>query len=506
MRVAGESRPGEGGAPGAAAEGERVAGTTRISQAEGPRAGGRPGEFDLLLWIGADGVTLSGLGQGGKVTLTRDRGYSRVARFTPHTEADVQEMLGAIGVETLDDLFADVRPGYEGELDLPPALSEYEALREVSTLAKQNASGLPIFLGAGAYDRIVPSAIGAIISRGEFLTSYTPYQPEISQGTLQSIFEFQSMISELTGLEISNASVYDGANAVVEAALMTARLTKRDPKVAVSAGLNPRYREVMETYRVEVMDLPFEDGTTDFSDLPDDVSGVFVQSPNYLGVVEDVEAASQAAHDVDALCVAVCDPISLSVLEAPGNLGADVAVGEAQPLGMPLMFGGPYAGYMATKEEYVRQLPGRITGETIDQDGKLAYVLTLRGREQDIRRARANSNICTNQALTALAATVYTALMGPDGLREVAELSISKAHYLAGRLQASGFRLRYSEAPFLWEFAVELPDVVRANEALLEAGIVGGLDLGDGAMLVAVTEKRTRDELDAFVEVVSDAL
>ncbi|HET6659037.1 MAG TPA: aminomethyl-transferring glycine dehydrogenase subunit GcvPA [Rubrobacter sp.] len=428
-----------------------------------------------------------------------------MARFTPHTEADVQEMLGAVGVETLDDLFADVHPRYEGEIDLPPALSEYEALTEVDALAKENVSGLPIFLGAGAYDRIVPSAIGAIISRGEFLTSYTPYQPEISQGTLQSIFEFQSMISELTGLEISNASVYDGANAVVEAALMTARLTKKDPKVAVSAGLNPRYREVIETYRVEVVDLQFENGTTDFSNLPD-VSGVFVQSPNFFGVVEDIGAASEAAHGVDALCVAVCDPISLSVLEAPGNLGADVAVGEAQPLGMPLIFGGPYAGYMATREDFVRQLPGRITGETLDKDGKLAYVLTLRGREQDIRRARANSNICTNQALTALAATVYTALMGPEGLREVAELSISKAHYLAERLQASGFGLRFPDAPFLWEFAVELPDVQRANEALLEAGIVGGLDLGNGAMLVAVTEKRTREELDAFVEVVADAL
>jgi glycine dehydrogenase subunit 1 len=414
-------------------------------------------------------------------------------------------MLGAVGVETLDDLFADVHPRYEGEIDLPPALSEYEALTEVDALAKENVSGLPIFLGAGAYDRIVPSAIGAIISRGEFLTSYTPYQPEISQGTLQSIFEFQSMISELTGLEISNASVYDGANAVVEAALMTARLTKKDPKVAVSAGLNPRYREVIETYRVEVVDLQFENGTTDFSNLPD-VSGVFVQSPNFFGVVEDIGAASEAAHGVDALCVAVCDPISLSVLEAPGNLGADVAVGEAQPLGMPLIFGGPYAGYMATREDFVRQLPGRITGETIDKDGKLAYVLTLRGREQDIRRARANSNICTNQALTALAATVYTALMGPEGLREVAELSISKAHYLAERLQASGFGLRFPDAPFLWEFAVELPDVQRANETLLEAGIVGGLDLGNGAMLVAVTEKRTREELDAFVEVVAHAL
>jgi len=429
-----------------------------------------------------------------------------VARFTPHTEADIKEMLDAIGVDTLDDLFADVEPKYEGELDLAPALSEYEALREVDALAKENVWGFPIFLGAGAYDRIVPSAVGTIISRGEFLTSYTPYQPEISQGTLQSIFEFQSMISELTGLEISNASVYDGANAVVEAALMTARLTKRDPKVAVSAGLNPRYREVMETYGVEVVELPCEVGTTDFSGVPDDVSGVFVQSPNFFGAVEDVGAASEAAHDVEALCVAVCDPISLSVLEAPGNLGADVAVGEAQPLGMPLIFGGPYAGYMATKEEYVRQLPGRICGETVDEEGKLAYVLTLRGREQDIRRARANSNICTNQALTALAATVYTALMGPEGLRGVAELSISKAHYLAERLQASGFRLQYPDAPFLWEFAVELPDVARVNEALLGAGIVGGLDLGDGAMLVAVTEKRTKDELDAFVEVVSNAL
>ncbi len=213
-----------------------------------------------------------------------------MARFTPHTEADIQEMLDAIGVDTLDDLFADVEPRYKGELDLPPALSEYEALREVDALSKENVSGLPIFLGAGAYDRIVPSAVGAIISRGEFLTSYTPYQPEISQGTLQSIFEFQSMISELTGLEISNASVYDGANAVVEAALMTARLAKRDPKVAVSAGLNPRYREVIETYRVEVVDLPFENGTTDFSEVPDDVSGVFVQSPNFFGIVEDIQA------------------------------------------------------------------------------------------------------------------------------------------------------------------------------------------------------------------------
>jgi len=415
-------------------------------------------------------------------------------------------MLEAIGVDSIDDLFADVAPKFEGDLDLPPAASEYEALREVDAMARENVSGLPIFLGGGAYDRIVPSAIGAIISRGEFLTSYTPYQPEISQGTLQSIFEFQSMISELTGLEVSNASVYDGANAVAEAALMTARLTKRDPKVAVSRALNPRYREVMETYLVEVVELPFENGTTDFSDVPDDVSGVFVQSPNFFGIVEDIGAASEAAHGVDALSVAVCDPVSLSILEAPGNLGADVAVGETQPLGMPLLFGGPYAGYMATKEEFVRQLPGRIAGETVDQDGKLAYVLTLRGREQDIRRARANSNICTNQALTALAATVYTALMGPEGLREVAELSISKAHYLAERLQGAGLGLRYPDAPFLWEFAVELPDVARANQALLEAGIVGGLDLGDGAMLVAVTEKRTREELDAFVEVVANGL
>ena len=414
-------------------------------------------------------------------------------------------MLEAIGVDSLDDLFADVSPKLEGELDLQPALSEHEALADVHQAARENVAELPIFVGAGAYDRIVPSAISSITQRGEFLTSYTPYQPEISQGHLQVVFEFQSVISELTGLEVSNASVYDGSNAVAEAALMTARLTKRDPKVAVSEGLNPRYREVIETYGVEVVELPFEEGTTNYSDLPDNVSGVFVQSPNFYGIVEDVEAASNAAHGVDALAVAVCDPISLAVLESPGALGADVAVGEAQPLGMPLLFGGPYAGYMATHEKFVRQLPGRIAGETVDQDGRLAYVLTLRGREQDIRRAKANSNICTNQALTALAATVYAALMGPEGMREVAELSISKAHYLADRLQASGFRLRYPDAPFLWEFAVEMPDVARANEALLEAGIVGGLDLGDGAMLVAVTEKRTRQDLDAFVEVVSNA-
>ncbi len=431
-----------------------------------------------------------------------------MARFTPHTDEDIREMLEAIGADTLDGLFADVSPKFEGELDLPPALSEYEALSDVNRLAAKNVAGLPIFLGAGTYDRITPSSIGPIISRGEFLTSYTPYQPEISQGTLQAIFEFQSVISELTGLEISNASVYDGASAVAEAALMTARQTKRDPKVAVSAGLNTHYREVIETYRVEVVELSQHNGTTNFSEVPEDVCGVFVQSPNYFGIVEDVEAASEAAHAVGALAVAVCDPISLAVLEAPGNLGADVAVGEAQPLGMPMLFGGPYAGYMATRPEFVRQLPGRICGETVDEDGKLAYVLTLRAREQDIRRARANSNICTNQALTALSATVYSALMGPEGLREVAELSISKAHYLAERLQEVGFRLRYPEAPFLWEFAVEFGeagDVVRANEALLENGIVGGLDLGDGAMLVAVTEKRTKRELDAFVEVVANA-
>jgi glycine dehydrogenase subunit 1 len=431
-----------------------------------------------------------------------------VARFTPHTEADVDEMLEAIGVDALDDLFADVSPKFEGGLDLPPALSEYEALRDVEEAAKENVAGLPIFLGAGAYDRIVPSAIGAILSRGEFLTSYTPYQPEVSQGHLQAVFEFQSVISELTGLEISNASVYDGSNATAEAALMTARLTKRDPKIAVSGGLNPRYREVVETYGVEVVELPLDGGITDFAGVPDDVSGVFVQSPNFFGIVEDIEAASEAAHAVDALAVAVCDPTALAVLESPGALGADVAVGDVQPLGIPFLFGGPYAGYMATHERFVRQLPGRICGETVDKDGRLAYVLTLRGREQDIRRAKANSNICTNQALIALAATVYAALMGPQGLREVAELSTSKAHYLANKLDEAGFELRYPEAPFLWEFAVEFgeaEDVKKVNEALLDSGIIGGLDLGDGAMLVAVTEKRTKRDLDAFVEVVANA-
>ncbi|WP_119070406.1 aminomethyl-transferring glycine dehydrogenase subunit GcvPA [Rubrobacter indicoceani] len=428
-----------------------------------------------------------------------------MARFTPHTEADIREMLDAIGLDSVDDLFSDVPTKLKEDLDLPPALSEYEALRDVETLARKNTSGLPMFLGAGAYDRIVPAAVGAMLSRGEYLTAYTPYQPEISQGGLQVIFEFQSMISELTGLEVANASVYDGANAVVEAALMTARLTKRDPKVAVSDNLNPRYRQVMEAYGVEISELPGDGGTTDFSAVPEDVSGVFVQSPGYFGTVEDIEAAAEAAHGAGALCVAVCDPVSLAVLEAPGELGADIAVGEAQPLGMNLSFGGPYAGYMATREKFVRQLPGRIAGETVDADGKLAYVLTLRGREQDIRRARANSNICTNQALTALAATVYTALMGPEGLREVAQLSASKAHYLAKKLADAGLELRYPDAPYLWEFVVEVGEVSGVNEALLKAGVVGGYDLGDGGMLVAVTEKRTKDEMDAFVEVVANS-
>lgn len=429
-----------------------------------------------------------------------------MARFTAHTEEDIEEMLEAIGVESLDDLFSDVSPKFEGNLDLPQPLSEYEALKGAQELASENATGLPLFLGAGAYDRIIPSAVGSIISRGEFLTSYTPYQPEVSQGHLQATFEFQSIISELTGLGVANASVYDGASAAAEAALMAARVTKRHPKVAVSAGLNPRYREVIETYRVETVELPLEDGATDFSAVPEGVAGVLVQSPNYFGVAEDVEAAAGAAHEAGALAVAVCDPVSLAVLESPGALGADVAVGETQPLGVPLSFGGPYAGYMASKEEYVRQLPGRICGETVDEDGKISYVLTLRAREQDIRRSRATSNICTNQALISLAVTVHTALLGPEGLREVAELSISKAHYLAGRLTEAGFELRYPESPFLWEFAVEMPDVSAAERLLYENGIVGGLDLGDGAMLVAVTEKRTREELDLFAEVMANAL
>ena len=259
--------------------------------------------------------------------LTRKRGYNRVARFTPHTEDDVREMLEAIGVESLDDLFADVSPKLEGELDLPPVLSEYEALSEVNRLAAKNVAGVPIFLGAGAYDRIIPSAVGAIISRGEFLTSYTPYQPEISQGVLQTIFEYQSVISELTGLEISNASVYDGASAVAEAALMTARQTKRDPKVAVSAGLNPRYCEVIETYRVETVELSQDNGTTDFSGVPEEVSGVFVQSPNYYGIVEDVGAAAEAANQ----------PADYAT---PSNLDGRIT----SATGRPIRRGGPLGG------------------------------------------------------------------------------------------------------------------------------------------------------------------
>ncbi|MGF1473278.1 MAG: aminomethyl-transferring glycine dehydrogenase subunit GcvPA [Rubrobacteraceae bacterium] len=433
-----------------------------------------------------------------------------MARFTPHTEEDVREMLEAIGVETLDDLFTDVSPKLEGEIEfseLPTALSEYEALSGAQKLAQTNVSGGPIFLGAGSYDRIIPSAVGAMISRGEFMTPYTPYQPEVSQGVLQVSFEFQSIICELTGMEVASGTVYDGATALAEAALMSARQTRRAAVVAVSKGLNPRYREVLQSYPVDVVELPFEDGLTDFSEIPGDVSGVVVQSPNFFGVVEDLGAAVEAARSVEALSIAVCDPISLAVLRPPGDFEVDVVVGEAQPLGMPMSYGGPYAGYMATRQKYVRQLVGHITGETVDLEGESTYVFTLRAREQDIRRAKANSNICTNQALTSLAATVYTSLLGPEGLREVAEFSISKAHYLADRLRDAGLVLRYPDAPFLWEFAVEFGaagDVARANEALLEAGIVGGLDLEDGAMLIAVTEKRTKEELDAFVEGVTN--
>lgn len=428
-----------------------------------------------------------------------------MARFTPHTEEDIREMLEAVGVKTLDDLFDDVVPEFEGELNLPPIQSEYEAHVSAEILGGKNTAGLSVFLGGGAYDRIIPSAVGAIISRGEFMTPYTPYQPEVSQGVLQASFEFQSTISELTGMDLASGSVYDGASAVAEAALMSARQTGRAAVVAVSSGLNPRYQEVIESYPVETVELPFDGGTTDFSEAPEDISGIIVQTPNYFGVVEDVAAAVEAAHRIEALAIAVCDPISLAVLKPPGDFGVDVVVGETQPLGIPISFGGPYAGYMATRGELVRQLPGHVTGETVDMDGETTYVFTLRAREQDIRRARANSNICTNQALASLAATVYASLLGPQGLREVAESSIFKAHYLAERMQDAGFELRYPGVPFLWEFVVKLPDVSQTNEVLMEAGIVGGLDLGDGAMLVAVTEKRSKKEMDTFVEVVEGA-
>lgn len=395
--------------------------------------------------------------------------------YTPHTPQDVQAMLERIGAKSLHELFKDVPQHIlDPQLELDPPLSEAEFMRHLRELAAKNQSAAASFLGGGIRHHYVPAVVPALAARAEFLTAYTPYQPEASQGLLQAIFEYQTMISELTGLPVSNASMYDGSSALAEGVLLALRESGK-MKVAISQGVHPEYRRVVRTYAdavgAEVMTLPLVEGRTAL-ELPEGVGAVVGQNPNFLGTVENLAPLAEAAHAAGALFVAVVDPISLAVLKAPGSYGADVAVGEGQPLGNAMAYGGPHFGFMAVRSELVRQLPGRLVSETTDVDGKRGYILTLQAREQYIRRAKAKSNITTNAQLTALMGAVYLAALGPQGLREVAVRSVASAHALAERLSAiAGVRL-VTPAPFFNEFVLELPKPAEeVRRALLAYGI-----------------------------------
>lgn len=437
-------------------------------------------------------------------------------RYSPHTDAERAEMLARIGVDTMGDLFADIpeEVRLKAPLDIPPGVSEFEVLEKMQRIGSRNqdTGALVSFLGAGVYDRYIPSALGELLRRSEFYTSYTPYQAEISQGTLQAIFEFQSVISALTGLEVAQASLYDGATAVAEAAMMAHGQTGRR-RIVVARSVDPQYRAVLHTYAegrdLEVVEAPLHDGCADAAEVAGlcaDAACVIVQHPNFFGQLEDVDALVAAAHAAGAVYVAVAEPTSLAVLRSPGAYGADVAVGEGQSLGIAQSFGGPFLGYMAARKEFLRRLPGRIVGETVDGAGRRGYVLTFQTREQHIRRERATSNICTNQGLMALAATIYVSLLGPDGLRDVATRSIAGAHELARLAEGIPGVRRAFQGPFAFEVALEVDRDVAALQAdLLRSGFLGPLDLGrfypemKGKVLFSVTEKRTSEQIGRLV-------
>ncbi|MGI6344524.1 MAG: aminomethyl-transferring glycine dehydrogenase subunit GcvPA [Bacillota bacterium] len=429
--------------------------------------------------------------------------------YVPNPAPVREEMLRQMGLDSVDALFADIPSSLRiAGLDLPRGMSELELQRHLTRLARKNltVADYPTFLGAGAYDHYIPVAVDQLLLRSEFYTAYTPYQAEISQGILQSIYEYQSMICTLTDMDVSNASVYDGATALAEACNVAAAATRRQ-KLIVPETLHPAYRRVLETYArsgnysVQVQACP--NGQIDetlIETIDRDTAAVVVQYPNFYGVVEqNVPAIADAVHAQKGLLIMVVDPIALGLLTSPGELGADLVVGEGQALGMPLSFGGPYLGFLASTDKLMRRIPGRLVGETVDAAGERAFVLTLQAREQHIRRERASSNICSNQALNALAATIYLTLVGPRGLQEIALRSHQLAVYAQQELARVGVKLKY-EQPFFKEFAVTLADPADANRRLLEKGIIGGYELADG-MLLAFTEKRTRDEIDRLVNV-----
>ena len=442
-------------------------------------------------------------------------------RFIPHTEQDIREMLKKIGLRNIDELFESIPDTLrlrDTVLDLPTALSETELVSTFKHKQKRNPDPdeMSTFLGAGAYRHYSPALIGNLVLRGEFSTSYTPYQPEVSQGTLQAIFEFQTMIVMLTGMDIANASMYDGASALAEAVLMAHRINGKN-EFLIARAVHPEYRQTVTTYLRgtdhQLIDVPYDSrGKTDLefirSNLSDKTSAVVLQTPNFFGIVEEYEALGKELAERDALLiVAVTEPLSLGILKPPGERGADIVVGEAQSFGLPVSFGGPYVGFFATREQYVRQVPGRVTGETTDRDGRRAFVLTLSTREQHIRRERATSNICTNQGLCALAATVYLAVMGKQGLRELAVLNLRKADYLKNKLsKVGGFEIRFNADTFN-EFVLKCPKpATEVCDSLLEHKILAGLPLGGhypelaDSLLLCATEMNTVEAIDRLTE------
>jgi len=432
-----------------------------------------------------------------------------------------EEMLKAVGAQNIGDLLKQIPEQFRlnDPLNVAPALDEHSLRKHLAELAGQNhaADEKVCFLGAGAYDHFIPTVVDFLAMKGEFLTAYTPYQAEASQGSLQAFFEFQTMICQLTGMEVANASLYEGATALAEAALMALNVTgKRE--IIVSEGVHPHYRQVLRTYLSDLpaiyTEVPLKSGVVNTQDLEseleEDTAAIICQSPNFLGHIERVETITKFAHANESLMIQTFNPLSLGILKHPGEMGVDVAVGEGQPLGIPLQFGGPYLGLFATKMQYVRKMPGRLVGQTVDAEGNRAFCLTLQTREQHIRREKATSNVCTNQGLLALRASVYLAAMGPAGLRQAAQLCYNKTHYLVDRLKQAGIPRKFPNHSFFDEVLVQLPRPV--EEVLSEAsdaGILAGYPIGRAypeladCLLIAVTEKRTREEIDQLVEILA---
>ncbi|MCQ2141315.1 MAG: aminomethyl-transferring glycine dehydrogenase subunit GcvPA [Bacteroidales bacterium] len=432
--------------------------------------------------------------------------------YFPHTDDDIRQMLERIGVKSLDDLYSDVPADfiYKGEYDLPEAMDEQEVREFFEAVAAKNPR-MKVLVGAGAYDHYTPSVIPYITSRSEFITAYTPYQCEISQGTLRYIFEYQSMICALTGMDVSNASMYDGPTAAAEAMRMAVACAKKKNTVLISSGLLPHVREVIRTYAkyygTTIEEIEMVEGRTSLESLKKlmesgDVAGAIVPGINRFGVIEDLTGFAEALHAQKAILVEYCDPSALAVTKTPAGWDADVAVGDGQPLGIPLCYGGPYVGFMACRKDYMRKLPGRIVGETVDGSGKRAFVLTLQAREQHIRREKATSNICSNESLMALWVTVYLSLMGPKGMQQVNDLSYAGAHELHDKLIGTGKFEKAFDAPFLKEFVLKpLVDVKKLQQALREAGFLAALETEEGLVSFCVTEKHLKD-IDPLVDVI----